>query len=246
MSDTLTRTAADTTVPVAGTYEIDPSHSSASFQVRHLGLSKVRGGFERFAGTVVIGEDPLQSSVSVDLESASFTTGAEDRDTVASASSILRREEIESLPAEDLAALIGHLPGLTVLLDGAGNRPMVTARGFFGGGEAEYVQLLVDGVPAGDAESGLVDWTFLPAEAIERIEYLRGPASALYGDTALGGVIEVFTRAATSPMSGALTIDAGSFDTGKGTIFWRRRGEIEGGVAANNWTTSGYRDQSSG
>jgi polyisoprenoid-binding protein YceI len=80
MADTLTRTTADTTVPVAGTYQIDPSHSSADFQVRHLGLSKVRGGFAIESGTVVIAEDPAQSTVEVSLDAASFSTGADDRD----------------------------------------------------------------------------------------------------------------------------------------------------------------------
>lgn len=81
MSDTtLTRTVSGTTVPEAGTYEIDPAHSSARFQVRHLGLSKVKGSFERFGGVVVIAEDPTASRVDVELQADSFTTGAEDRD----------------------------------------------------------------------------------------------------------------------------------------------------------------------
>jgi polyisoprenoid-binding protein YceI len=80
MSDTLTRTAADVTVPVAGTYELDPSHSSADFQVRHLGLSKVRGGFQITSGTVEIADDPTQSRVEAVLDAASFNTGAADRD----------------------------------------------------------------------------------------------------------------------------------------------------------------------
>ncbi|HAS12376.1 MAG TPA: polyisoprenoid-binding protein [Acidimicrobiaceae bacterium] len=95
MSDTLTRTAADTTVPVAGTYQLDPSHSSADFQVRHLGLSKVRGGFAIESGTVVIGEDPTQSSVEVSLDAASFSTGAEDRDTHVKSADFL---DIEQFP----------------------------------------------------------------------------------------------------------------------------------------------------
>ncbi len=80
MTSTLTRTAADVTVPTVGTYQLDPSHSSADFQVRHLGLSKVRGGFAIESGTVVIAEDPAQSSVEVSLDAASFSTGSADRD----------------------------------------------------------------------------------------------------------------------------------------------------------------------
>ena len=77
---TLTRNTAGTTVPAAGRYEIDPAHSSVSFQVRHMGLSKVRGGFEQFSGTIEIADDPTDSSVEVELDAASFSTGAGDRD----------------------------------------------------------------------------------------------------------------------------------------------------------------------
>lgn len=95
MSDTLTRTAADTTVPVAGTYELDPSHSSADFTVRHLGLSKVRGGFAIQQGTVVIADDPLQSHVEVTLDATSFGTGAADRDAHVKSADFL---DVEQFP----------------------------------------------------------------------------------------------------------------------------------------------------
>ncbi len=96
MSDTLTRTAADTTIPAAGTYGIDPTHSNASFQVRHMGLSKVKGGFESFSGTVTIADDPAQSSVEVSLDAASFTTGNDDRDGHVKSADFL---DVETYPA---------------------------------------------------------------------------------------------------------------------------------------------------
>lgn len=95
MSDTLTRTAADTTVPVVGTYQLDPSHSSADFTVRHLGLSKVRGGFAIQQGTVEIADDPFQSSVEVTLDAASFNTGAADRDAHVKSADFL---DVEQFP----------------------------------------------------------------------------------------------------------------------------------------------------
>ena len=81
MSSTQTRTQAGITVPVAGTYTIDPSHSSVEFKVRHLGLSKVRGGFSSFSGEVVVGEHAEQSSVHVSIDAGSFSTGNDDRDS---------------------------------------------------------------------------------------------------------------------------------------------------------------------
>ena len=72
--------------------------------------------------------------------------------------------------------------------------PVVSARGFFGGGEADYVLLLIDGIPAIDAESGLADWSVVPLASIRRIEAARGPGASLYGDSAVGGVIQVLTN----------------------------------------------------
>lgn len=67
-------------VPPAGTWVLDPTHTTIEFVARHLMVSKVRGGFKEFAGAIEIGEDPSQSSVSVDVAMASVTTGTEDRD----------------------------------------------------------------------------------------------------------------------------------------------------------------------
>ncbi len=118
------------------------------------------------------------------------------RDSAPAAISTLSRAEIDALPAQDLGGLIRYLPGFQLYFgsEAGGTPPMLTARGFFGGGDAEYVQVRVDGVPVGDANSGIVDWRAIPAERIDRIEAVRGAASPLYGDTSLAGVIQVFTR----------------------------------------------------
>ena len=64
---------------VAGTWTIDPSHSTVGFTVRHL-MSKVRGTFTDFSGTIVTTEDPAASTVEVAITSASITTNNEQRD----------------------------------------------------------------------------------------------------------------------------------------------------------------------
>jgi polyisoprenoid-binding protein YceI len=64
---------------VAGTWSIDPSHSEVGFSVRHL-MSKVRGRFTDFTGTIVSTEDPRTSTVEVAIATASVTTGNEQRD----------------------------------------------------------------------------------------------------------------------------------------------------------------------
>ncbi|CAJ1580661.1 YceI family protein [[Mycobacterium] wendilense] len=69
-----------TTTPLAtGTWTIDPDHSSINFSVRHLMVSKVRGNFDTFSGTITIAEDGTPS-VSADIDVASINTGNEQRD----------------------------------------------------------------------------------------------------------------------------------------------------------------------
>ena len=64
----------------AGTWTIDQSHSEVGFTVRHLGISKVRGRFQTFAGTLNIGGDQLASSVSATVDLTSIDTNNKQRD----------------------------------------------------------------------------------------------------------------------------------------------------------------------
>jgi polyisoprenoid-binding protein YceI len=59
---------------------IDPTHSEVSFTVRHLMVSKVRGTFTKFSGTITIGDDPLESSVEAAVDLASIDTREPNRD----------------------------------------------------------------------------------------------------------------------------------------------------------------------
>jgi polyisoprenoid-binding protein YceI len=81
-SITMTTSTAAGTIPgyVAGTWEIDPVHSEVGFVARHMMVSKVRGRFTSFSGELVLGEDPLQSSVTATIDLTSIQTGNEQRD----------------------------------------------------------------------------------------------------------------------------------------------------------------------
>jgi polyisoprenoid-binding protein YceI len=63
-----------------GTWQVETAHSSASFSVRHLGLSKVRGHFEAIDGTLELADDPTASSIHVEIDAASISTNQADRD----------------------------------------------------------------------------------------------------------------------------------------------------------------------
>lgn len=64
----------------AGTYVLDPSHTEASFTVRHAGISRVRGTLDVTEGTIQVAENILDSSVTATLDAASVDTGDKGRD----------------------------------------------------------------------------------------------------------------------------------------------------------------------
>lgn len=72
-------TAATTTALGAGTWAIDPVHSTIGFSVRHLMVSKVRGTFDDFTGAITVGEDGT-ASVTAEIAVASVNTRNEQRD----------------------------------------------------------------------------------------------------------------------------------------------------------------------
>jgi polyisoprenoid-binding protein YceI len=77
---TAVRTVHGTAAPAAGTYDIDGSHSVVEFVVRHLGLAKVRGRFNEFAGSILVAEDIADSRVDVSITAATIDTRDAGRD----------------------------------------------------------------------------------------------------------------------------------------------------------------------
>jgi len=71
----------------------------------------------------------------------------------------------------------------------------VEARGFSnGGGNGCNTLVLVDGRRINEADTSCPDWSFISIDEVERIEVIRGPVSAMYGDNGVGGVIHIITR----------------------------------------------------
>ena len=154
----------------------------------------------------------------------------------------LSRADLGRMPHATLAELLRAAPGITAVdLDGAGFDPALMIRGFYGGGEAEYVVVLVDGQPVSQLQTGIVAWDVLPPlAAIEAIEVVRGGASSLYGDAAIGGVINVLTnREGSSSDRQRWMIAGGSAETIRATADLRHKSY---GLAGAVDYTGGYRD----
>jgi vitamin B12 transporter len=113
--------------------------------------------------------------------------------------SVIDRAALERAAGRTLPELLAQTPGLQFWSNGGlGKTSSVSIRGL----EGRHVLLLIDGVRYGSVTVGAANFDNLPLEAIERIEIVRGPLSALYGSDAVGGVVQVFTRRGTQAAAG--------------------------------------------
>lgn len=124
--------------------------------------------------------------------------------------SILSRAEIEARGYPFVADLLRGLPGLSVSRSGpAGSQTQIRVRG----AEANHVLVRIDGVDVSDVfGADEVPFELLTSEDIERIEFVRGPQSGLWGSDAIAGVIDIVTRS-DDARGGSARIETGSFGT---------------------------------
>ncbi len=98
-------------------------------------------------------------------------------------------------------------------------------------GLGSRVLLLVDGVPANEADRDGIDWDLLPVTEVERVEVMKGTASALYGSSALGGVVNVITREIPDTLDLRARLLAGGYaDPAYAAWRWRSSPALFGGA----------------
>lgn len=119
------------------------------------------------------------------------TRGPTIADHLVSDVQVVDRAAIEAASARTLPELLARTAGLQMASNGGRGK---LSSVFVRGAENRHTILLVDGVRIGSATAGTPSWDAIPVEMIERIEILKGPASALYGSEGVGGVVQIFTR----------------------------------------------------
>ncbi|MBU0634178.1 MAG: TonB-dependent receptor plug domain-containing protein, partial [Candidatus Omnitrophica bacterium] len=135
------------------------------------------------------------------------------RSEVSSSVSIITAKDIKASNAKSIPDLLKNLEGIyTYDSSGVGTTGRINMRGFWGGMSTHQV-VLIDGIPQNKGNDKLVDWDLIALDNIEKVEVVRGPACALYGDNAMSGVINIITK---NPRLGSQTKAAysyGSFET---------------------------------
>ena len=122
---------------------------------------------------------------------------------------VLDRAEVESSSTINLEDALAEIPGLYVRRNNQFRLGASTVR--MQGADPDKVAILVDGRRVRGGIEGVVDLRDLPANNVERIEIIRGPASSLYGSDAMAGVINIITRGGTPEPHAAAAYGQGSF-----------------------------------
>lgn len=139
---------------------------------------------------------------------------------VPASASVIAHEELQQYPVLDMADALRGLPGVS--LQGIGQaRRGISVRGL----DPAYTVTLVDGLRVNSSGNVMAhsdfDFGWVPVEAIERIEFVRGPMSSLYGSDALGGVVNLITRSATDEWHGSGSLNAGWRKPEAGGDWWQ-------------------------
>ncbi len=145
--------------------------------------------------------EPRPRAKEVTLEEVVVTGDPEDE-----GASLRRvtREEIEHQRADTAVEVLEREPSLHATTGSRGER-IFTFRGF----EQRQVVVLVDGAPAYVPYDGQADVGYLPAELIDHVSIVKGPASVLYGPNGLGGALNIVTRRPGSGPSFGVATEVG-------------------------------------
>lgn len=134
---------------------------------------------------------------------ATATRAERSADDVTATTNTITREAIEHSPTLTTDALLRTAPSIATFRRSYGLVADPTSQGLnlrgLGPSGVSRTLVLVDGVPANDPFGGWVYFRALPRLGLERIEVVHGGASSLYGNAALGGVVQLFSRSAWRP-----------------------------------------------
>ncbi|SIQ41210.1 iron complex outermembrane recepter protein [Alkalispirochaeta americana] len=159
---------------------------------------------------------------------------------------VVTEEEIRSSGATNLPELLDRQAGVSFRSYSNAPQATVDMRGF-GEGSGMRVLVLVDGRRQNNPDMSGINWLGIPLDSIERVEILRGGASALYGNHALGGVINIITRTPSPEvpleLTGSLALGSNMENQERLNLsLARERSRLRASV--EHFSTDGHRDRS--
>ena len=160
--------------------------------------------------------------------------------------SVITEDEIKTSGASNVVELFDKLEGIYIRsYSGNPSESIIDIRGFGGDNPNGKTLVLLNGMRLNRPDMKSINWSQIPINTIERIEVVRGASSAMYGDAAIGGVINIITKKGDGPLKANAAVLAGSYG------FHNESAGITGShekwnyaLTGENSSSDGYRDRS--
>jgi vitamin B12 transporter len=201
--------AASTFTDADGAFRVANAPDGCRVQASLTGFVTATGACAASAMTLTLSVAPVAEHVVVSATRTEAPSGQ-----VGAAVTVFDGEEIDRRQHPLLADLLRDAPGTTVVRVGA---PGGITSLFVRGGESNYTKVLLDGIPLNEP-GGAFNLSNVTTGNLERVEFVRGANSALYGSDAMTGVIQLFTRRGLTERPDVnVAFEGGSFSTGRGS-----------------------------
>lgn len=152
--------------------------------------------------------------------------------------SIIDRETLERAGPGGLVDVLSRQPGIEMARNGG---PGSASSLFVRGAESRFTAVFVDGVRIDSQSVGGATWESIPLGQIDRVEILRGPAAAVYGSDAMGGVIQIFTRKGEGAFAPVVGFGIGRYGTRKlDASFSGSQGAVDYSLGLSDEKSTGF------
>jgi vitamin B12 transporter len=191
-----------------GAFRIASPPPSCRVEASLTGFSTATAACDATPLRLTLGIAPVSEAIVVSATRTEAPAGQ-----VAASVTVFDGADIDRKQQPLLADLLRDAPGTTIVR--TGGLGTVTSL-FVRGGESNYTKVLLDGIPLNEP-GGAFNLSNVTTENLDRVEFVRGSNSALYGSDAMTGVIQLFTRQGTTPRPQAtVRLEGGSFSTVRG------------------------------
>ncbi len=239
-----------------GVYILELKSGAHTIIFRRMGYASETQKITLTAGEIrVININATASSSMLDAMVVSAGKFDQKLSDVTISLQIIKTAMIEDNNTNSLETIVDKTPGVTVL-DG---QTSIRGGSGYSYGAGSRVLLLVDDLPMLSGDAGDVKWDFAPIENVEQIEVIKGAASALYGSSALNGIINIRTQEpGNTPRTKIIMNDGIYMNPQRKEIIWwgasqpsfqgiqflhsRKIGNLDLTIGADLYSDPGYRE----
>ncbi len=179
----------------AGNYELRLAPGNYVLEFSYIGFEPVKKNITISSDEWLVQNISMQSAENI-LETAIISESRYSKPITASTISVevIKNSLLEHLNSTSVESVLNKVPGIIMV----GDQANIRGGAGYSYGAGSRVLLMINDVPALQADAGYSNWDDIPVENIEQIEVIKGAASAIYGSSALNGLVNVRTKYAKS------------------------------------------------